>query len=129
MLKYSRRTSMTKVYIAGPVSYMPNLNKAEFENMQEKLTAAGFKVVNPLELCDPSWEWQTCMKVCIRELMLCDAVIMLPKWESSKGASIEHELAKRVGLSVVYDVESLIVERNMELNAGACIGAVYVNSV
>jgi hypothetical protein len=39
----------------------------------------------------------------IRQLMTCDAIYMLKGWEKSKGASLEHHIAKELGLEIYYD--------------------------
>lgn len=35
---------------------------------------------------------------------VCDAIYMLPDWERSKGAKMEHEAAVRMGLEVFYEL-------------------------
>ncbi len=36
-------------------------------------------------------------------LAKCDAIHMLPGWENSKGAGIEHMMAKALGLEIIYE--------------------------
>jgi len=38
----------------------------------------------------------------------CSHVLMLPRWETSKGALLEKEYAERKGIPVVFDVEALL---------------------
>jgi hypothetical protein len=37
----------------------------------------------------------------LRQLALCDGVALLPGWQDSRGARIEHQLATQLGLIVV----------------------------
>jgi len=48
-------------------------------------------------------DWLTYMRNDIKTLMLCDEIHMLKDWESSKGAKIEHDLAKSLGIKIVYE--------------------------
>ena len=43
----------------------------------------------------------------IRQLALCDAVLMLPGWKTSRGACIEKRLAEDLGLRVLHASEVL----------------------
>lgn len=40
----------------------------------------------------------------------CDAVLMLPHWETSSGAKREHELAQNLRKRIFYDVQDVIDE-------------------
>lgn len=37
----------------------------------------------------------------------CTHVLMMPRWESSAGAKLEFEYAKRIGKTVVYSIDEL----------------------
>jgi hypothetical protein len=89
-----------KVYIAGPVSGMPNSNKEAFAKATKTFRDAGHIVVNPLELCHDlkEEEWQKCMKRCIVALMDCELIILLEGWNKSTGATIEYQLAVKLGM-------------------------------
>ena len=43
------------------------------------------------------------MKADIKLLLDCDAIYMLPNWEVSNGATLEREIAKTLGLEIVYE--------------------------
>jgi hypothetical protein len=91
-----------KVYIAGPMTNLPDLNFPAFHAMAARLRAAGHEVKNPAEINpDPTAKWHDCMRADIRELVTCDAIAMLPGWKESKGATLEHHIAKALELTVL----------------------------
>lgn len=90
-----------KIYIAGPMSGLPELNFPAFHAEAARLRALGYEVVNPAEInSDPNAGWLACMRADIRELVTCDAVALLSGWSKSRGANIEYDLAVRLGLVV-----------------------------
>jgi nucleoside 2-deoxyribosyltransferase len=92
-----------KVYIAGPMTGLPELNFPAFHREAANLRAQGIEVVNPAEInADPNAKWVDCMRADIRELVTCDVIAMLPGWDKSKGATLEHHIAKTLELRVVY---------------------------
>ena len=92
-----------KTYIAGPMSNHPDLNFPAFHAAAAHLRSLGRQVVNPAEINpDPEMPWVNCMRADIRELVTCDAIAMLPGWEASKGAKLEHHIATELDLTVIY---------------------------
>ena len=92
---------MTRIYIAGPMSGLPDLNYPAFNAMAERLRAHGHHVENPAENPPPKCEsWLGYMRMAVAQLATCDAVVMLPGWSKSKGACIEHQLAVGLGLEI-----------------------------
>jgi hypothetical protein len=88
-----------RVYIAGKVTgekYAECVKK--FSSRAEILRAQGYEVVNPMEIVPEGTGWKDAMKLCISELMNCDAYYMLPDWRYSKGAKIELQLALALDL-------------------------------
>jgi len=91
-----------KLYIAGPMSNLPELNFPAFHAEAARLRALGFEIVNPAEIhFDTKPDWLTAMRADIRELVTCDGIALLPGWEQSKGANVEHTLARGLGLRVM----------------------------
>lgn len=94
---------MNRIYISGPMTGLPELNFPAFHSAASRLRALGHEVVNPAELNpDPAAKWSDCMRTDIKALMDCDAIAMLPGWQDSKGASLEHHIANQLGLGVTY---------------------------
>jgi hypothetical protein len=99
-----------RIYIAGPMSGLPDLNFPAFNAAAHQLRACGHEVVNPAEInADPTAGWEACMRADIRELMTCQAVALLPGWEFSKGAGVESNLARIVGMEV-RSIETYLTE-------------------
>jgi len=92
-----------KLYISGPVSGMPGLNKDAFNSAERALASLGYEVTNPIKNGVPDdAPWIDHMRADIAMMMQnkCDGVAMLPGWEASKGAWAEVELARSLGLLV-----------------------------
>jgi hypothetical protein len=89
-----------KLYISGPISNMPDLNRTAFNSITKKFRDLGYIVVNPHELCNDlnPEDWKTCMKRCIVAMMDCDQLIMIDGWRKSAGATIEYQLAVKIGI-------------------------------
>ena len=97
-----------KVYISGPITGITNGNRAAFRKAQAHLVRTGNEVVNPHELDDPGAEpmsWSDCMRRDLAALVTCDAILMLPGWPNSRGANLEHHVARELGLLVLDDPE------------------------
>ena len=61
------------------------------------------EVLNPLSNGLPiTASWEDHMKEDIRLLTKADYVFMLDGWETSRGAKIEHRLAKELGIQIIY---------------------------
>jgi len=89
-------------YIAGPMTGMPDLNFEAFHERAAELRAAGFEVENPAEInIDPGAKWEDCMRRDIPRLCLCDAILLLPGWQKSRGARLEAMIARQLGLQMI----------------------------
>ena len=91
-----------KVYIAGPMTGLPEFNYPAFNKAAEQLRARGYEVLNPADnkpaMDDPTWlDW---MRLALSQLIQADEVVMLPGWDKSRGATVEYDLAHALGLGV-----------------------------
>lgn len=99
---------MKRVYIAGPMTGIEDLNFPAFHAEAAKLRALGHQVVNPAEVNpDKGMSWTDCMRSDIAELVKCDAIRLLPGWEFSKGATLEEHIAERLGLQIILPQEEV----------------------
>lgn len=93
---------MRRLYLAGAMSGLPELNFPAFHAEAARLRAMGYTVINPAEIVtDQTAEWIDCMLADIPQLIGCDGIALLPGWETSKGARIEHCIAQSLGKLVV----------------------------
>lgn len=91
-----------RIYIAGPMTGLPQFNYPAFNTMAAQLRAEGFEVENPAENPAPACgSWLGYMRLSLAQMVTCDQVTTLPGWEQSKGARIEVELARVLGLPVM----------------------------
>ena len=100
----SRKT----IYIASKISGLEKeVYEREFELMAQSISLSyKCNVVNPVELCGTLSivsKWEDYMKHCLRTLLYCDAVYFWGDWQNSKGAKIEHDLAKALNIPVFYE--------------------------
>lgn len=102
-----------KIYLAGPMTGLPNFNFPAFDAAAAALERHGHTVFNPAQMdrdvgFDPSSTKVS--KEFLRDALrrdlsaICDAdaIAMLPGWENSGGAKIEWSLACHLGLEVIY---------------------------
>lgn len=98
------------VYVAGPMSGIEDLNFNAFNLEAYRLSLLGYEVVNPAEINpDKSTPWRKCMQNDVAALVLCDAISLLPGWENSRGATLEHDIATRMGHGI-YNAGELMGE-------------------
>lgn len=88
-----------KLYIAGPMTGLPESNYPAFNAAAARLRQLGYHVENPAENGELK-DWQEYMRAGIKQLISCDTIVMLEGWEKLKGATIEHYLAMQLGMTV-----------------------------
>ena len=78
---------MKRIYIAGPMSGLPDLNYPAFHAKAAELRALGFHVENPAENPAPHCSsWLGYMRLAVAQLATCDAVYLLPGWRAIRAA-------------------------------------------
>ena len=94
---------LTRVYVAGPITGMPNLNEAAFAEATHNLRKLGYEVINPHEV-EPNkgLHWTHYMRLCVAALTTCDSIYMLSHWERSRGAVWEHRIAQMLEMPCDY---------------------------
>jgi hypothetical protein len=97
---------MSRVYIAGPMTGLPDFNFPAFNAAAAAWRAAGWDVLNPAEAFDgatdkPYKEYVRHDMVLLRS---CDAIALLPGWDgpAARGSVWEHAIAVMLELAV-YD--------------------------
>lgn len=107
------------IYIAGPMTGIPDLNHPTFNDTAEAFREGGWNVFNPaevdVELFGSTEATEEAMEKDYEQFLrtvlaadlewICvnaDAIAMLPGWEKSYGARAEHATAVALGLQIIY---------------------------
>lgn len=109
----------SKLYLSGPMTGLPQQNYPAFHAAAARLRRAGYRVVNPAELHPHNMlrrlvaalaamlnlapaptlpRWEDYMRAALVGLLGCEAVVVLPGWEQSRGARCEVSLAAELGM-------------------------------
>jgi hypothetical protein len=113
-----------RLYVAGPMTGIPQFNIPAFDAAAADLRAHGYEVVSPAELDDPAiravslaspdgaiatleTHGQTWGDFLARDVKLLaddgiDAIVVLPGWETSRGARLETFVAAALCRLPVY---------------------------
>lgn len=90
---------MRRIYLAGPMTGLPDYNYPAFNAEAARLRAIGYHVENPAENeAPPCGTWEGYMRSAVRQMLTCDAVALLPGWLASRGVRVEHQLATELGI-------------------------------
>jgi hypothetical protein len=100
-----------KLYVSGPMTGIADFNYPAFEEACQRLRAAGYEVVSPHEVnpadgIEHPWDWYLRRDIVV--LMEAEAVVVLPGWEASQGASLETYIAKALGMPII-PIQTLVV--------------------
>lgn len=93
------------IYVAGPMSGLPDHNFPAFRACRDRLKAKGFGVMCPPDFpinSDASRARQLAnhhyLRHDIERLILCNGIALLPGWEKSTGARCEAAIMKTLGM-------------------------------
>ena len=110
----------SRCYIAGPIAGTPDA-RATFAAAEVTVRDRGYDPVNPFAVppashdgtCPPGYSpgedagghtSSACfMRSDLAALLTCDAIYLIPGWEKSRGATVEHAVAVACGMPVVED--------------------------
>lgn len=104
------------VYVAGPMTGIPDHNRPAFAAETARLRALGHTVLSPAEKMSDadfraaiargaqhlgSADYQRFMREDLLWIVTeCDAISLLPGWEGSSGARVERAVAEAIGLEI-----------------------------
>lgn len=98
-----KSTRVGRVYIAGPMTGLPDLNFPAFNALAAELRAQGLHVENPAEHgVVEGATWADYMHFDLTRIATCEAVHLLPGWSKSKGARLEVRIAVDLGMELRY---------------------------
>lgn len=92
-----------RIYVAGPMTGLPEFNYPSFNAEADRLRAAGWHVENPADhgLVEGA-EWADYLRYDIGRMATCEAIHLLPGWQASRGAQLEHHIATALGMQVHF---------------------------
>lgn len=92
-------TAVCSLYVAGPMSGLPEFNHPAFVRAALSLRAVGYRVENPAE--NPAQStWADYMRLSLRQLSEVEGVAVLSGWQGSRGATLEVHVAHALMLPV-----------------------------
>lgn len=93
------------LYIAGPMSGLPEFNYPAFRKAEADLNQRGHLTLNPVAIemwndtgKPQAWEWY--MRHALRMVTSSTGMCLLPGWQQSKGANLEVVVAEALGLDI-----------------------------
>ena len=94
------------VYLSGPMTGLPDYNRAAFNLRAEAFRAAGYSVKNPADISvthgtDKAYEFY--FKRALRMMLDADVVYVFGDTTQSCGAEMELQVAKMAGMHVVWE--------------------------
>ena len=105
-LKIFHPKDIKTVYISGQITGLELKEaKAAFDKAEALLSEKGFKPLNPMKANPPmsAKNWKEYMLDDIVQLFNCDGIFLLDNWQDSKGARIEHFIAKEMGMLILTE--------------------------
>ncbi len=92
-----------KIYVAGRMSGLPDLNRSAFAKASYALRSQGHDVYNPAAANLEGMPLNRIMSHVLVQLCECEAVAMLPGWwVKFGGAWVEWLLARYLKLKIIY---------------------------
>lgn len=94
---------MTKrMYIAGKVTGQNRTDcLMKFQAAENHARMMGFEPVNPMKIVPEGTTWSLAMRICLKSLLTCEAIMVLPDYMDSRGATMEVEVARATGIEII----------------------------
>lgn len=92
-----------KVYVSGPITGIPDLNRDAFAAAAAALKAHGLEPLNPHDVVPNSdtATWEQCLRADITSLVQeCDGIALLDGWETSRGSKLEVHIGMALHMKV-----------------------------
>ncbi len=95
-----------KIYLSGPITGAENY-KEKFEEAESIIYALAEKQCVHVDVFNPAilpegFTYKEYIDMCIPILSMCDQIVMLDDWETSRGATLEKIYAETVGINLTY---------------------------
>lgn len=99
-MAHLRASPKGRVYIAGPMTGLPEFNFPAFHAKAAELRKLGWHVENPAEHGHVDGaEWADYLRYDLARMVTCSDIHLLPGWSSSRGARLEVHAARALGLN------------------------------
>ncbi len=93
---------MSRIYVAGPMTGLPEFNYPAFRSAAADLAELGYEVEDPSTNVNPEPDdYHGWLRAGLAQLIRCDGVALLDGWEASGGARLEVNTAATLGLRVM----------------------------
>lgn len=103
---------MKTIYVAGPMTGLPEFNYPAFRAAASELRHLGYEVEDPSANTNPTPDdYHGWLRAGLAQLIRCDGVALLDGWEASGGARLEVNVGATLGLRVAPLAEWLEVSR------------------
>lgn len=104
-----------RLYIAGPMTGLPQFNYPAFFEAEEQLKKLGHVPLNPARndgetlaeavqeagtIDKPAHSWEWYLRRDIPHAVSADGIVVLPGWQKSRGANLEMHIATALGMPV-----------------------------
>lgn len=112
---------MPRIYVAGPMTGLPEFNYPAFNAAAAAWRAAGWDVENPAEHFGGATDrtYREYVEADLPALMACDAIAMLPGWDGkgARGSVWEHTVATMVLGLPALDAEKPVDPKTVDTGA------------
>jgi len=102
---------MKKMYIAGKVTGLPLEDvQKNFQQGEQVAKSMGYYPVVPINSIPDDTPWDKAMRMALKIMLDCDAVLALNNYSDSLGATLEIMIAQRINMPVYqigYPVASM----------------------
>lgn len=90
-----------RLYIAGPMTGLPDYNYPAFDAAAADLTERGHEAINPARRgLIGGWSWADYLRAALRDVTDAEGIATLPGWRASRGACLEVHVATTLGMPV-----------------------------
>ena len=96
-----------RLYIAGPMNGYPDYNFPLFFKVEQELSKT-YDIINPARIaldtfnknCLQEIPREVFLRLDIQYLLICEGIVLLPRWEKSNGAILERLIAKELKFAI-----------------------------
>jgi hypothetical protein len=97
-------TRFDTVYLAGPMSGLPNLNRDHFHQWEHLIKINGAKVLSPAH-ADQTRIYSLLIRDGLSMVLSSNVTVMLAGWKQSNGANQEWTISTLINNRIYYETE------------------------